>query len=307
MAFVIFYVPHLVVFAQPVYPVEHSKMELNEWYIEQYFKNAELSFIAPAGEIGAPDPYVLSSSLKTAFFILGTSKLPVAISLEPNVDIRVRRESSAGVRTPSFRLSGIIHARVGKSRTRYQYVEIGFTHHSNGQDGPAVDPDGSLNTTTGNFTTNFIVANYRMGQFIPSGFQAKGNYTQHSVGIQLHRLFKFEKAISSDYGFTRLLYQFSWRRYREQTIGQNRGERWRIEAGISYATNQISNYPFLAIRRRVNAESSFHLALPFMANTYVMSTIGYYGEDPYNIYYRNHYGFVRFGVSAVLGQWSRGH
>ena len=286
-----------------------AKRMLNGQYIRQYLRNIDFSYVSPGGEIGAPTNYVMSAKFNAVFFLLGTEKLPVAFTLEPEVSIRVRKEVSAGVRTPSYRLAGIAHIRLGQHIDHYSYLDAGFTHHSNGQDGPALNPDGSLNTKTGNFTTNYILANYRTGNFRPGDAPGEGYSINHSVGIQLHRLFRFEKAIKSDYGFTRLVYEFSLRHYMnngdlKHVAASKSKEVWRLNAGFSYSTNTIRGYHFFSVERRANTEASFHYSLPFMPNTFLMGAIGYYGEDPYNIYYRNRYGYARFGISASLASLS---
>ncbi|RYE19650.1 MAG: T9SS type A sorting domain-containing protein [Sphingobacteriales bacterium] len=79
-------------------------------------------------------------------------------------------------------------------------------------------------------------------------------------------------------------------------------ETWRLNMEGSYATNNIRNAGFFKLEKRMNAEISYHYSFPFMGNTYLMAAAGYYGEDPYNIYYRNHYGYMRLGISASLAE-----
>ncbi|RZK68603.1 MAG: hypothetical protein EOO85_23980 [Pedobacter sp.] len=75
-------------------------------------------------------------------------------------------------------------------------------------------------------------------------------------------------------------------------------ESMRINAEISYSVNEISNYKLLSAKRRLNAELSVNYGLPFMNNVFLMATAGYYGEDPYNIYFNDKYAFLRFGIST---------
>lgn len=77
-------------------------------------------------------------------------------------------------------------------------------------------------------------------------------------------------------------------------------ENWRLNAVVSYAINKMDEYKLPALKKRLNAESSFHYSFPFMHHAFLMAAAGYYGEDPYNIYYRNKYGYLRFGVSSAL-------
>ena len=72
----------------------------------------------------------------------------------------------------------------------------------------------------------------------------------------------------------------------------------RINTEFSYAINEIQGYDFLAPKKRLNAEISIHYSFPFMNNVFLMAAAGYYGEDPYNIYFNDKYGYVRFGIST---------
>ncbi len=74
--------------------------------------------------------------------------------IDAPVRIAVRQftESSLPVRTPSFnpglRLTWAPHART--------YYSVGLHHYSNGQDGDSTLPDGSVNTRSGSFNTNYL-------------------------------------------------------------------------------------------------------------------------------------------------------
>ncbi|MFC5283044.1 hypothetical protein [Pedobacter alpinus] len=276
---------------------------LNLQFIERYKENRQLSYTSPLSEIGAPSKYILSGKLTTTYMLLASKKLPVAFAVIPDFTVRVRNEKSAGVRTPSFRLGGATYVRLNNNLNNYKYAEIGFTHHSNGQDANAINTDGTINTYNGNFSTNYLTASYNFGNF--TNHAAGKNYSSynHKVGLEWHKWFAYEKALEDNYGFTRLNYNFSLRKYtfykpksKEKT--QLEKEYLRLNADVSYAVNSISNSPIKGIKKRLNAELTANYSLPFMQNVFLMATAGYYGEDPYNIYFSDHYGFLRFGIST---------
>lgn len=295
----------------------------NQRYIELYKENSEVSYTAPFGEIGAPSTYVIEGRLTTIYMLLGTKNSRVAFSVIPDFTVRVRSENSAGVRTPSFRLGGTGYYRIGSDNERYRYAEFSFTHHSNGQDGKALNDDGSINTHNGNFSTNYLTASYRFGRVDNLVAGAANSYSlNHRAGIEWHKWFAYEPALKSDYGFTRLLYNFSWRCYsnyfstgsnaswkknnarnRRQLAGKPvdarlEKEAVRVNLELTYAVNRMAPYHAAAVRKRLNAEISSQYSLPFMNRAMFMLAAGYYGEDPYNIYYRDRYAFVRAGISA---------
>jgi hypothetical protein len=297
-----------------------KRYNLNLAYTSLYKENSQMSYTSPFGELGAPSGYVLNGKLTTTYMLFGPQRLPVAFSVNPDFTVRVRTDQSAGVRTPSFRLGGTLYVRLAASVKNYRYATLGFTHHSNGQDGNAVLPDGSINTLTGNFNTNYLTANYRFGHFTskksPSGLYFSYN---HSVGLEWHKWFNYESALLGDYGFTRLNYDFSYRVY--QIYNTRRGgwkkvrdvnsadknrlekETWRFDTQFSYAINRFDAYQFFAPKRRLNIEFSANYSLPFMQNVFLMASFGYYGEDPYNIYFKDRYAYARFGISSSFSRY----
>lgn len=289
------------------------RKEANRDFIHLYKENAELSYTSPKGEIGAPGKYIINGKLTTTYMLLASSTLPVAFAVVPDFTVRVRDERSSGVRTPSFRLGGILYLRLNTSLDNYKYASLRFTHHSNGQDGQALNSDKTINTINGNFSTNYLTLAYNFGS-IHFGYinysgrssdlikQGSGRSSlnkkrayyslNHELGFEWHKWFSYEKALENDYGFTRLIYNFSLRRY------ENEKENWRLNAGLNYAVNPMTGYQLMALKKRLNTEASFHYSFPFMNNVFIMAAAGYYGEDPYNIYYRDKYGYLRFGISS---------
>ena len=263
----------------------------NRKFIQLYKENAALSYTSPKGEIGAPSKYLINGKLTTTYMLLASSKMPVSFAVVPDFTVRVRDERSSGVRTPSFRLGGVLFVRLNQSPEHYKYASLAFTHHSNGQDNAAINPDGTINTRDGNFATNYLTASYHFGHRHPA--KSGVYYTlNHDAGLEWHKWFSYEKALEGNYGFTRIIYNFSLRRYEEEK------ENWRLNMGLNYAVNSIYADDFSAIKKRMNIESSFNYSFPFMNNVFISVAAGYYGEDPYNIYFNDKYGYLRFGISS---------
>jgi hypothetical protein len=49
-------------------------------------------------------------------------------------------------------------------------------------------------------------------------------------------------------------------------------------------TSELNN-----LKKRINTEGSFHYRIPSSPNAAVFGAIGYYGSDPYNIYFAQDY------------------
>lgn len=281
------------------------KESANTEYINRYKENADFSYTAPAGELGAPSKYVINGRLTTTYMLLGSYKSPIAFAIIPDFTVRVRNEFSAGVRTPSYRLGGTLYARLNANPENYQYGELAFTHHSNGQDQDALNTDGTVNTLTGNFNANYLTASYRFGHLTETDADESYYSFNHRIGLQWYKFFRYEPALDLGFGFTRILYNFSWRKYdqiernaRNKPKVKTEKETWRLNTEVFYAVNKIPAKNLANLQKRLNAEINFNYSLPFMNNVFLMAAVGYYGEDNYNIYFQDHYGYLRFGLSS---------
>ncbi|MFC4212953.1 hypothetical protein ACFOWA_17290 [Pedobacter lithocola] len=277
----------------------------NKEYVKLYKENADFAYTSPAGEIGAPTKYVINGRLTTTYMLLGSYKSPIAFAVIPDFTVRVRNELSAGVRTPSFRLGGSLFARLNPNPNHYKYAELAFTHHSNGQDVSARNDDGSINTKTGNFNANYLTLSYRFGNFTPIKSDESYFSLNHRVGLQWHKWFRYEPVLDDGFGFTRLLYNVSLRKYdviekksRIKNSFKEEKETWRLNAEVSYAVNKIPAKNIWSAVKRLNAEVNFNYSFPFMNNVFLLAAVGYYGEDNYNIYFKDSYSYMRFGLAS---------
>lgn len=296
--------------------LQKRKQQANLAYTSLYKENSAMSYTSPGGEMGAPSKFVINGKLTTNYMVFAPISLPIAFAVNPDFTVRVRKERSAGVRTPSFRLGGTFYVRLTQELKQYKYAQISFTHHSNGQDESALLSDGTINTKTGNFNTNDLTLAYNFGNFTNS-LNGRANSIHHKVGLEWHKWFNYEPVLIGDYGFTRLNYDFSFRIY--QNYSNKKGgwkksiaddhtqtlekEKWRFNAQLSYAVNQYTNHDLFAPKRRLNVEASANYSLPFMQNVFIMASVGYYGEDPYNIYFKDRYAFIRFGLSTTFTRY----
>ncbi|AQG78770.1 hypothetical protein AWR27_05175 [Spirosoma montaniterrae] len=310
----IWYTGLLIAFAQPTQaqpdstslttPVDSVRFR-NHRYNEFFRGNRDLSYIAPKGELGAPDTYILNGELIANFFLLATPKSRISVAVMQRFWARVRTEQSAPVRTPSFRLGAHVYYRLSASTNRYKYVETQLYHHSNGQDGPVFLPNGSYNTATGDFSTNYLQLTYNWGTHQPHR-----HGTFFNVGYRWHApFFNHSEGLLGQYGFSRVmgqaLYRIFCRTDSDQPIpSSSTTERLRVSLQASYALNTLEGWTLAAVRRRLNAELTLWYIPPFSRDAGVFTTVGYYGEDPYNIYFNDRYAFVRLGIAAGFTRYT---
>ncbi|RBQ04956.1 hypothetical protein [Pedobacter miscanthi] len=296
-----------------------SSRYLNLRYIEFYRQNHPLSYIAPLGELGSKNKYIFTSRLTTSFMVFGSKSSRLAIALIPDFTIRMLDLHSKPVYTPDFRIGGALYYRLNDDEKKYKYATLGFMHHSNGQDTTHRPVVGTLNYKDWDFSTNYIYGKYNWGKV-----RSNGNILRSSLNQQLefksNGLFDYDNVIKGDYGFTRIGYSLSYRTYtyfydlltsgdykednnrspdrNDDQAGWLNKERFRWNLEASYAINKYDNYNFFAVKRRLNIEATAYYSPFWMRQTSLMLGAGYYGEDPYNIYFKDKYAWIRFGIAV---------
>ncbi len=334
-----------------------KKYHANLLYNELYRNHTPMSFLVPFGELFAPSKYILSSEIVPNFFVLANYKSRISVALTPLVKIRIRSNSNPGdssspVRTPSYEISAKTFLRYNllfqktEDTIQFKYWMISYTHHSNGQDGNALNPDGTWNTYNGNFSTNYLKIGFNWGKrnqtyknngfsyklsgygSIETKFKSKEYKNLYQVEYEWHPSFTFpslvdytllehEEKLDGHFGFSRLHFKFTHfitGRYNivesieekkkkkagipSNTIGNLIRDIWRIEFKASYILNKLESYDYLQLKKRLNIEGAVHWTPRFMNQTALYASLGYIGEDSYNIYFNDKYFFVRIGIST---------
>ncbi|MEO2053758.1 MAG: hypothetical protein ABGX83_00370 [Nitrospira sp.] len=81
------------------------------------------------------------------------------LHLPVRLQIRQFTSTSSPVRTPSYNPGLRVfywNKSWAKEMGRFSYLSLGVHHYSNGQQGPHFNPDGSTNTETGSFSSEYI-------------------------------------------------------------------------------------------------------------------------------------------------------
>jgi hypothetical protein len=288
--------------AQPIRSGRPDSVQVqNHRYIELYRNHTDMSYLSPKGELGAPIKYMLNSELVANFFLLASRNSRLAVAITPRFTVRIRDGASSPVGTPSYRIGARAFYRMTSSTVHFKYLEGQFYHHSNGQSGDVFNSDGSYNTETGDFATNYLQGDYHWGTYHRNHF---GTY--YGLGARWHApFFNHSEGLAGHYGFTRLQGHALYRRFRRSSSvvtalhkSSLTAEWIRIIVKASYAVNRLDNFGLASVRKRLNTELSVYYIPPFGRETGLFATVGYYGEDPYNIYFNNSYAFVRLGIAV---------
>lgn len=281
-------------------------------------------------------PYVLSADISPHFNIGGEST-PVALQITPRYKVRIlwnneaKGDSSLPVRTPSYMPGASLYIPVSHSPFKkarnytdareledgyrdLHYIGLSAFHHSNGQDGTEIRKDGKYNTYNGNFSTNFIELSYhynirrRLRKVSPIDCPNKPypvGYFDYYGKIGLEQHFAATRGLRGRYSRTRLNLSFNWLKvdnYRfrvgkeKQQVGQcYRKERYRFEVNLTTNLERLDP-SHNALYKKISVDFGYFKRI-LGGNTAAFIMAGYYGSDPYNVYFENSYPFIRGGLA----------
>lgn len=243
-------------------------------------------------------------------------------------------DQSLPIRTPSY-MPGIKYFLTFKSmweaeKSKRQYLSFYAYHHSNGQDGFEYNDDGSVNFYNGNFSEDVVFEiGYNAVSHIPfrgvieekAQTQVKrksmrfwsANYEFHprplsSPAFRWRKIYA-RRRLNLQYGhiFTPMVRDMVYSAKTDSYYTDNFRpvERRRFLLNVSYAVdaelNRIQGNKIHPVRffdtRRLNAELSFYEKLMRTPYASVFAQAGYYGSDPYNIYFPQDLFFFRVGLA----------
>jgi hypothetical protein len=193
------------------------------------------------------------------------------------------------------------------------FSSLSVFHHSNGQDHPEFKTNGEINTYNGNFSTNYIepAFHFRSRRAVATGEkgttcngQLPGYIDVYGrVGGQLH--FLTTPNLRSSYGNTRINIQLGqiWvKSYSERIDKVEVGEECFLKETDRFVLNSTlitgpRTRGLDKFKKRLNLEGNYYKRIPTSPNAAVFASAGYYGSDPYNIYFENSYFYFRFGLA----------
>ena len=275
---------------------------INVIYSEKYILNSDpgdLTFF----DQGHPQKrqYLLVSNI-VPYFALTRRRSPIYFVINPTVRVRqFLNQPSLPIRTPSYQIGGLLFFNPFKHNIeKYQYISAGIYHHSNGQDGDVFNDDGTINVASGNFVTNFIVANFFKGH------HREEINSYYKVGLEIHGgLFKLgdEPLLRDRFSKCRINGQYSISRYGESEVlsgikgmppTMDRYLRTRLIVDATLGLDKID----ADWNQHFNIELKYYYNLWYGENTTLFASAGYMGIDYYNIYFAEPYPFIRIGIAA---------
>ena len=266
-------------------------------------------------------PYVFNARPVISFTIFRPTALPkwykpdVGILFMPEIRMLIAR--SKPVRTPSYHIGIYSRFYLGKTTgvvNNFPFIEATIFHHSNGQDAPEFLDSAKtrINYYNGNFSTNY--AELMFGKMSTLG----GGRIFYKAGLQLQNRIPgdFSDHLEFNYGLYRAKGSVWWaynmnfisnvftRRFNKKGAEDTcldckvlaEFERVRFGIDATLIAGRM-DYAHGDADRRINAE--FYARMGFYAFRLMpFLAVGYYGQDPYNVYYDRSYWYFRLGITT---------
>lgn len=279
----------------------YQRHQLNGEYNTIYRENLPTLFFG--NENGGNEKTLLTVDVNPNVVVLGTPKSRFFFLFSPRVNLRLLSEYKSPVRSPSYMPGGTLFTRVNNDPSHPKFLSLGYSHHSNGQRGPTIDPlTNDFNRIDGKFTTNFYTLNYYFGKREATNAFFKNQSA--SIGLEVHAgLFKtgYSKELTDKYGFIRTNGSWFYDVMNDKSgTSDHYANHQRIRFDFTYILDKVYNYNITDASKRLNASLKYYYQFGFMQNAALTATAGYRGQDPYNIYFQDSYAYFAIGVAAGL-------
>lgn len=244
-------------------------------------------------------PYIVSPNIPWPTF------LPRTLVFSPEIDIRMLNSRSNPIRTPSYRPSLTMYWYSQKvQRGCYEcfhqtenadcissladvlksaFLSVKIEHHSNGQSGDFLLPDGTINFREGNFSTNFVE---------PSLHFLTSLHSQSRLYLQWHPDINRELGIEDHFGFFRVGGEYVW--------GSDTGDSL-LRARAEVILDEYKNLD--GTKRPAIDRWTFNVR--YEHDLFGWTDLGWFadlhlGPDYYNLRFANNLRSVQFGLFARL-------
>ncbi|MDN3550901.1 hypothetical protein [Mucilaginibacter aquaedulcis] len=249
---------------------------------------------------------LLTADLQPNFILFSTPKSRFFAVFTPRVKIRLLDSRGAPVKSPSFMPGLTVFYHLNDDTYKPKFLSFGYSHHSNGVRGPSLNPDGSFNRDSGKFTTNFYTLTYYTGKRVDKKDLIINRYD--NVALEVHAgLFGLgaSEGLKDHYGFIRVngsrMYNFA-KAYEDPLVkGKKTYKNWQqVRFDFTYIADKYDNYSAADIKKRLNVSLRYYYQFPFMPSAALMFGGGYRGQDDYNQFFEDSYGYITIGLASSL-------
>lgn len=208
--------------------------------------------------------------------------------------IRMLNLRSSPIRTPDYFPSATAYAFLKQNidgSNLYGFASV--AHHSNGQDDPFYNEDGTVNLKDGNFSTNFI----KIGFIKSCSFINNNTKSFYSCSFEQHLNIDRNVELNGIYGFSRLHFDYKSKEVSLSTSKKNnkRNHFLSFSANNTLIVDEIENSKLTDISKRLISSFKVFYRNAALKNLSVFIQ-AYQGQDYYNIQFVNNISFIRAGV-----------
>jgi hypothetical protein len=259
--------------------------------------NQKESYITFGGGIGNIEPLIFEA-LVAPYFLLRTSKdAKWGATISPVMYIRMYNEYSFPVRTPSYMPQVTFYRMIGdESKRSLNYLFLNLVHHSNGQDDDFFNEDGSINTLSGDFSTDYL----ELGAFFTQQLVPFSNTREYfKTSIEYHPDITRVKDLEGRYCFLRWNNSFRVFRFFGSTGSLKLDKTPGIQSTLktTWMFGNINDSGFFDTGERFNI--SFTIAYrPRVLSDVSFFANFYSGKDYYNMQFDRRLTVLRFGLQA---------
>jgi hypothetical protein len=289
-------------------PFDTSKTRAH-WLTNRDFNDIYIQNLRPSSagqEFFDPHKTLLVADVTANFILLNTPKLPFFFAGSARINVRLFAGEGSPVKSPSYMPGGTLYFRLNRQSYNPKFFSVSYTHHSNGQEGPTLNPNGTFNTDSGKFTTNFYTFTYHTGKRTDLADLIITRYD--AIGLELHSGIIDEgyiKALKGKYGYARLngdwLYNIA--RANKDPIDPDKKvfSNWqRLDFQFAYIADKYDDYNEFDLKKRLNVVLKYYYQFRFMQNVSILVGAGYRGQDEYNIFFQDSYAYAVVGFAAGL-------
>lgn len=296
----------LVIDSSSSFKTDTSKR--NSYRINKAFNQVYIQNLRPATfgqEFFDPHKTLLVSDLAANFLLFDSPKSPIFFTATFRVNLRLFAAHGSPVKSPSYMPGGSFYFRTNNDSFNPRFFSFSYSHHSNGIEGPTLNPNGTFNTDSGKFTTNFYTLTYHVGKQTNKKNLLINRYD--AIGLELHSAvvgLGYAHALKGKYGFVRV--NGSWiyniaRATNDPVDGHKDFVSWqRLQFDFSYIADKYDDYNAADLKKRLNVSLKYYYQFPFMQNVAFLVGAGYRGQDELNIFFQDSYPYVVAGVAAGL-------
>ena len=298
----------VVVFFEIVY-AQSSTYTNEQSFSKHVLANSELGYVTFLGGLGNIESLWFEGVLVPSYSLRIHEDAKWGVVLVPKIVIRMYRQESQPVNTPSYMPQVTFYYQMNEPTNNFNnlfYIFGRYSHHSNGQDGNFFNEDGTLNTLSGDFSTNY----FEVGVFLTKLLAPRLNATEfYRTSLEFHPyLLQFEPLYDL-YGNLRWhndiqLFKINTRSLRAIFTGKNdrsnqsnqrKPPTMRARINTTLIFGEMKDVDTFDISKRlcVSAILSYHPG--FLQDVRIFAQY-YYGQDYYNMNFQKTLSVLRFGL-----------